>query len=127
MILVLQIKITAGETKSTYGTGCFVLSNTGTEALQSQHQLLTTVAYQLDGQMHYCLEGSIFIAGAGIQWLRDGLGLIKHAKETQALAESLDDNRGVYLVPAFTLRFNRGDDGRWRNYPSFKSRWRNGQ
>jgi len=97
-----QCCFTAGETKSTYGTGCFVLSNTGTEALQSQHQLLTTVAYQLDGQMHYCLEGSIFIAGAGIQWLRDGLGLIKHAKETQALAESLDDNRGVYLVPAFT-------------------------
>ena len=97
-----QCCFTAGETKSTYGTGCFVLSNTGTTALQSQHQLLTTVAYQLDGQIHYCLEGSIFIAGAGIQWLRDGLGLIKHAKETQALAESLDDNRGVYLVPAFT-------------------------
>lgn len=92
----------AGETKSTYGTGCFVLSNTGSQALQSQHQLLTTVAYQVDNKISYCLEGSIFIAGAGIQWLRDELGLIKHAKETQALAESLENNRGVYLVPAFT-------------------------
>jgi len=91
-----------GEAKSTYGTGCFVLSNTGEHALESKHQLLTTVAYQLDNKISYCLEGSIFIAGAGIQWLRDELGLIQHAKETQVLAESIDSNQGVYLVPAFT-------------------------
>lgn len=91
-----------GDIKSTYGTGCFVVVNTGEEALQSQNRLLTTLAYQLDGKRTYALEGSIFVAGAAIQWLRDGLGLIKHAKESTALAESLKSNDGVYLVPAFT-------------------------
>lgn len=91
-----------GDTKSTYGTGCFALLNTGDQAVASTHRLLTTIAYQLDGKVSYALEGSIFVAGAGVQWLRDGLGLISDAKETEALVNSLDDNAGVYLVPAFT-------------------------
>lgn len=90
-----------GDIKSTYGTGCFVLVNTGERALASQNHLLTTVAYKIKGTLHYALEGSIFIAGASVQWLRDGLGLIKSAKETSKLALSLDYDHGVYLVPAF--------------------------
>lgn len=92
----------AGAIKSTYGTGCFVLMNTGDEALVSRNRLLSTVAYRLDGRVSYALEGSIFIAGAAVQWLRDGLGIISHARETESLAADLPDNAGVYLVPAFT-------------------------
>lgn len=91
-----------GDIKSTYGTGCFAVVNTGEQALTSQNRLLTTLAYQLQGERTYALEGSIFIAGAAIQWLRDGLGLIKHASESSAMAQSLKSNDGVYLVPAFT-------------------------
>ncbi len=91
-----------GMMKSTYGTGCFALLNTGDTPVKSRNRLLTTIAYQLDGQPSYALEGSIFIAGAVVQWLRDGLGLIKHASETQALAEAADPEQQLYLVPAFT-------------------------
>lgn len=91
-----------GSIKSTYGTGCFVLINSGGEAVQSQNKLLTTVAYQLDGKATYALEGSIFVAGAVVQWLRDGIKVIESAKDTEQLAASLSDNHGVYLVPAFT-------------------------
>lgn len=91
-----------GMAKSTYGTGCFVVLNTGTEAQTSTHRLLTTVAYRIDGQVTYALEGSIFVAGAAVQWLRDGLHLIGSAAETQALAESVPSANGVYMVPAFT-------------------------
>lgn len=91
-----------GMTKSTYGTGCFVIMNTGKEAIASTSKLLTTVAYRLDGKVTYGLEGSIFIAGAAVQWLRDGLQLVAHASETEAIAASHKDAHGVYLVPAFT-------------------------
>ncbi len=91
-----------GMIKSTYGTGCFVLLNTGDTALTSQNRLLTTIAWQIDGKPTYALEGSIFVAGAAVQWLRDGLKLIDHASETESHAERLDDTGGVYLVPAFT-------------------------
>lgn len=91
-----------GDIKSTYGTGCFVLLNTGEEAMQSANRLLTTVAMRLDGRATYALEGSIFMAGAAIQWLRDGLGIIKSARETESMARSLEGNSGVYVVPAFT-------------------------
>lgn len=91
-----------GDIKSTYGTGCFVLMNTGQEQVQSSNRLLSTIAYRLDGQVTYGLEGSIFTAGAGVQWLRDGLGVITGAAETEQLATSLENNGGVYLVPAFT-------------------------
>ncbi len=91
-----------GMIKSTYGTGCFAVLNTGERAVASRHRLLTTLAYRLQGRVTYALEGAIFIAGAAVQWLRDGLGLIKDAKETEALARSADPARRVYLVPAFT-------------------------
>jgi glycerol kinase len=91
-----------GMIKSTYGTGCFVIANTGTQAARSRNRLLTTVCYRLGGEVTYALEGSIFVAGAAVQWLRDGIGLIQSAAETEALAGGLPDNRGVYLVPAFT-------------------------
>ncbi|PQA87481.1 glycerol kinase GlpK [Hyphococcus luteus] len=91
-----------GDIKSTYGTGCFVLINTGDKPLASQNKLLSTIAYRLDGETTYSLEGSIFIAGAAVQWLRDELQIIKDAAETAALAESIETNNGVYLVPAFT-------------------------
>jgi glycerol kinase len=90
-----------GMAKNTYGTGCFMLLNTGPTPVASSHGLLTTVAWQLGDRTTYALEGSVFIAGAAIQWLRDGLGLISHAAETQKLAESVEDTGGVYLVPAF--------------------------
>ncbi|GAB4354480.1 MAG: glycerol kinase GlpK [Gammaproteobacteria bacterium] len=90
-----------GMIKSTYGTGCFAVMNTGDKPVQSKNGLLTTVAYRLNGKPTYALEGSIFVAGAGVQWLRDQLKIIQHAGETEALARSLDDNAGVYLVPAF--------------------------
>ncbi|MEM9436537.1 MAG: glycerol kinase GlpK [Pseudomonadota bacterium] len=91
-----------GMLKSTYGTGCFALINTGDTLVQSQNRLLGTIAYQLSGKTTYALEGSIFIAGAVVQWLRDGLKIIREAKETQPLAESADAGQDVYLVPAFT-------------------------
>ena len=91
-----------GMVKSTYGTGCFALMNTGSTAVRSRNRLLTTIAYRLDGHATYALEGSIFVAGASVQWLRDALGVIANAGETQLLATALDGNDGVYLVPAFT-------------------------
>jgi len=91
-----------GDIKSTYGTGCFVLLNTGTKKITSQNRLLTTVAYRLDGETHYALEGSIFVAGAAVQWLRDEMGLIKTAAQTEGMARGLPSNNGLYLVPAFT-------------------------
>ena len=91
-----------GMVKSTYGTGCFAVMNTGSEAVRSRHRLLTTVAWRLEGRPTFALEGSIFVAGAAVQWLRDGLGLIGTAPETEALAAGLPDSGGVYLVPAFT-------------------------
>ncbi len=91
-----------GMAKSTYGTGCFLIMNSGEEALKSNNKLLTTVAYRLNGKTTYGLEGSIFIAGAAIQWLRDGLHLINKASETEALAEETGEDPGVFLVPAFT-------------------------
>jgi glycerol kinase len=90
-----------GMMKSTYGTGCFALLNTGDKAVASNNRLLTTVAYQLNGKRTYALEGAIFIAGAGVQWLRDGLKIVKNAQETGALAKLADKNQNVYLVPAF--------------------------
>ncbi len=91
-----------GEAKNTYGTGCFLLSNTGPTAIAAEHGLLTTVAWDLGDGPRYALEGSAFVTGAAVQWLRDGLGIIADAGETDALAASLRDNAGVYLVPAFT-------------------------
>ena len=91
-----------GMVKSTYGTGCFALLNTGATPVVSKNRLLTTIAYQLDGQPTYALEGSIFVAGAVVQWLRDGLKIIDDAGETQALAEQADRSQGVVIVPAFT-------------------------
>ncbi|APZ52127.1 glycerol kinase GlpK [Salipiger abyssi] len=97
-----QACFSPGMLKSTYGTGCFALLNTGEELVTSQNRLLSTIAYQLDGKRTYALEGSIFIAGAVVQWLRDGLRIIRDAKETQALAEAADASQGLVLVPAFT-------------------------
>lgn len=91
-----------GMAKSTYGTGCFLMLNTGKKALKSNNRLLTTVAYRLNGETSYALEGSIFAAGTTIQWLRDGLKLISDAGETESLAEQTASDHGVYLVPAFT-------------------------
>ncbi|CAG7630658.1 Glycerol kinase [Paenibacillus solanacearum] len=90
-----------GMAKNTYGTGCFILNNTGDKPVLSKNGLLTTVAWQIGDRVDYALEGSVFIAGAVIQWLRDGLGLIGDAAETEALARSVDDTEGVYFVPAF--------------------------
>jgi len=91
-----------GMMKSTYGTGCFALLNTGDTAVASSNRLLTTIAYQLDGKTTYALEGSIFIAGAAVQWLRDGLGIIDSAKQSGQLAAEADDSQQVYMIPAFT-------------------------
>ncbi len=91
-----------GMFKSTYGTGCFALLNTGGDMVRSKNRLLTTIAYRLDGETTYALEGSIFIAGAAVQWLRDGLKVIKDASESGKLADEADPNQDVYLVPAFT-------------------------
>ncbi|MBL4819474.1 MAG: glycerol kinase GlpK [Gammaproteobacteria bacterium] len=91
-----------GMAKSTYGTGCFLLLNTGDKALQSENRLLTTLAYRLNNQSSYAMEGSIFMAGATMQWIRDGLGLIHDAAESESLARQTSDELSVYLVPAFT-------------------------
>lgn len=90
-----------GLAKNTYGTGCFLLLNTGRSAVASKNNLLTTIAWTLDGATDYALEGSVFIGGAVVQWLRDGLRIIRHADEVEALAASVPDNGGVYMVPAF--------------------------
>lgn len=99
--LIGQACFSPGMVKSTYGTGCFALINTGADLVRSQNRLLTTIAYRLDGKTHYALEGSIFIAGAAVQWLRDGLKIIKKAAQSSALAEKADPTQQVYLVPAF--------------------------
>jgi len=87
--------------KNTYGTGCFLLQNIGTSPTRSRQQLVTTVAWQIGSRTEYALEGSVFIGGAVVQWIRDGLGLVRAAPEIEALASSVADNGGVYLVPAF--------------------------
>ena len=91
----------SGMTKNTYGTGCFMLQNTGTRAVPSSNRLVTTIAWTIDATTEYALEGSVFVGGAVVQWLRDGLGLIRKSEEVEALAKSVPDNGGVYFVPAF--------------------------
>ncbi|PAU86504.1 glycerol kinase [Pseudomonas sp. WN033] len=100
--LIGQACFEPGMVKSTYGTGCFMVMNTGKTPVKSQNRLLTTVGYRLNGEVSYAIEGSIFVAGAAIQWLRDGLKLIQSAGDTEALAEQTGEQCGVYLVPAFT-------------------------
>ncbi|RKE78966.1 glycerol kinase GlpK [Chryseobacterium sp. AG363] len=97
-----QMCTTPGMVKNTYGTGCFLLMNTGTEAVSSKNNLLTTVAWKINGEVNYALEGSVFVGGAAIQWLRDGLKLIRSSEEVNKLAASVPDNGGVYFVPALT-------------------------
>ncbi|MGA8866951.1 MAG: glycerol kinase, partial [Candidatus Sulfotelmatobacter sp.] len=93
--------ISPGLTKNTYGTGCFMLQNTGTHAVPSSHRLVTTVAWRIGDKTQYAIEGSVFVGGAVVQWLRDGLGLIRNSAEAESLANSVPDNGGVYFVPAF--------------------------
>jgi glycerol kinase len=100
--MIGQACLSPGDTKATYGTGAFILTNTGTRQPGSKHRLLSTVLYQLEGRRSYAIEGSVFVAGSLIQWLRDSLGLIADAGETAALAGSVADNGGVYLVPALS-------------------------
>ncbi len=97
-----QMCIEPGMVKNTYGTGCFMLMNTGTKPVESKNNLLTTVAWKINNEVHYALEGSVFIAGAVVQWLRDGLKLIQTSADVEALASKVEDNGGVYMVPAFT-------------------------
>ncbi|WP_131195399.1 glycerol kinase GlpK [Lichenihabitans psoromatis] len=99
--LIGQACFAPGMVKSTFGTGCFVLLNTGPKPIASTHRLLSTIAYQLKGHRHYALEGSIFSAGATVQWLRDGLGIVRSSAETGQLAEKSDQEQAVYIVPAF--------------------------
>ena len=96
-----QVCTQPGMVKNTYGTGCFMLMHTGEKAVESKNKMLTTVAWRLGGRTEYALEGSVFIAGAAVQWLRDGLGIIKSSSDVQALAASVPDNGGVFVVPAF--------------------------
>lgn len=96
-----QACFTPGMVKNTYGTGCFMLMNTGEKAVQSKHGLLTTIAWGIDGRVEYALEGSIFVAGSAIQWLRDGLRMFQHSSESERYAERVDSTEGVYVVPAF--------------------------
>jgi glycerol kinase len=100
--IVGEACFSVGQGKSTYGTGCFMLLNTGGELIRSQNRLLTTMAYRINGVPTYALEGSIFIAGAAIQWLRDGLGIVQSSADTEAIARKRPHARGVYMVPAFT-------------------------
>ncbi|MDH4607650.1 glycerol kinase GlpK [Pseudomonas sp. BN102] len=100
--LIGQACFQPGMVKSTYGTGCFMIQNTGDRPVTSRNRLLTTVGYRLGGKVTYAVEGSIFVAGAAVQWLRDGIKLISHARDSEALAEQTGDACGVYLVPAFT-------------------------
>ena len=97
-----QMCTTPGSVKNTYGTGCFLLMNTGTRPILSQNNLLTTIAWKIGDTVNYALEGSIFVGGSVVQWLRDGLGFIRSSSEIEALAESVPDNGGVYFVPALT-------------------------
>lgn len=97
-----QLCLTKGMTKTTYGTGCFMVMNTGDKVIESKHNLLSTIAWKIGNKTTYALEGSVFIGGAVIQWLRDSLGLITSASETESLAMSIPDNAGVYFVPALT-------------------------
>jgi len=97
-----QMCIKPGSVKNTYGTGCFMLCNTGNEPVKSKNNLLTTIGWQINGETTYCLEGSIFMGGAIVQWLRDGLGIIKSSADVEALATSVEDNGGVFMVPALT-------------------------
>ena len=99
--LIGQACFEPGMVKSTYGTGCFMLLNTGEQAVTSAHRLLTTPAYRLNGRTSYALEGSIFVAGAAVKWLRDGLGVVSHAADTHSMATRVPDSHGVYMVPAF--------------------------
>jgi glycerol kinase len=96
-----QMCLYPGMVKNTYGTGCFMLMNTGTKPISSHNNLVTTIAWKINDTVHYALEGSVFIAGAVVQWLRDGLGIIKKSGDIEALADSVADNGGVYMVPAF--------------------------
>ncbi|MEZ5428715.1 MAG: glycerol kinase GlpK [Pyrinomonadaceae bacterium] len=96
-----QLCLEPGLSKNTYGTGCFLLQNIGTEAVRSEHRLLTTVAWRIEGKTEYALEGSVFIGGAVVQWLRDALGIIGSSGDVEGLAASVEDNGGVYFVPAF--------------------------
>ncbi|HEY3488252.1 MAG TPA: FGGY-family carbohydrate kinase, partial [Gammaproteobacteria bacterium] len=96
-----QACFTSGQAKNTYGTGCFLMMNTGNKAVTSQNRLLTTIGWQQGNDLTYALEGGVFIGGAVVQWLRDGLGIIKSSADIEALAHSVSDNGGVYLVPAF--------------------------
>lgn len=91
-----------GSVKNTYGTGCFLLMNTGEKPIMSKNNLLATIAWKIGDKVDYALEGSIFVAGSVVQWLRDGLGIIKNSSEVEALAASVPDNGGVYMVPALT-------------------------
>lgn len=97
-----QMCVEEGMTKNTYGTGCFMLMNTGNKPVPSQNNLLTTVAWKINGEVTYALEGSVFVGGAAIQWLRDGLGILKTAADSEILSASVKDNGGVYFVPALT-------------------------
>ena len=99
--MVGQACFASGMVKSTYGTGCFALMHTGDKAVASANRMLTTVAYRIGGVPSYALEGAIFVAGAAVKWLRDGLGVIAHASDTQGMATAIQDNHGVYMVPAF--------------------------
>ena len=96
-----QMCTAPGMVKNTYGTGCFMLMNTGAKAITSKNNLLTTIAWQIDGKTEYALEGSVFIAGAVVQWLRDGLKMIRNSAEVETLAATVNDSEGVYIVPAF--------------------------
>ena len=100
--LIGQCCFEPGMMKSTYGTGCFMILNTGNQRVQSNHRLLTTVAFRLNGKVCYGLEGSIFIAGASVQWLRDAMKMVAHASDTEVIARANPDSHGVYVVPAFT-------------------------
>ena len=95
-----QMCIETGDVKNTYGTGCFCIMNTGTTPVQSKNKMLTTIGYQLNGKVHYALEGSVFVAGAAVQWLRDQLGIISSAPEIEALAQTVENNGGVTFIPA---------------------------
>ncbi|MBX7258857.1 MAG: glycerol kinase, partial [Candidatus Hydrogenedentes bacterium] len=96
-----QAAFNPSECKNTYGTGCFVLMNTGTKPIRSKHGLITTIAWGLDGKVEYALEGSVFIGGAVVQWLRDELKIIRSAEESESVAAEIPNNGGVYMVPAF--------------------------
>jgi glycerol kinase len=97
-----QLCLEPGTAKNTYGTGCFLVANTGSEIVESKNQMLSTIGWKIRGEITYALEGSVFVAGAIVQWLRDSLGLLKDASESESMATSVNDNGGVYLVPALT-------------------------